>query len=67
MWKIKSLSIYNALYEKLGQRLCRIDPTYAMGKGTYKRQDYIYSSLAGIVNINKKNEVRRANFSPKNR
>ncbi|XP_050438593.1 exosome complex component CSL4 [Adelges cooleyi] len=40
-----------------GQRLCRIDPTYAMGQGTYKRQDYIYSSLAGIVNINKKNET----------
>lgn len=34
-----------------GQRLCRLDSTHTLGKGTYKRQDYIYSSLAGIVNV----------------
>lgn len=39
----------------LGQRLCRLDSTHTLGKGTYKRQDYIYSSLAGIVNVDDTN------------
>ncbi|KAL4090039.1 hypothetical protein QTP88_024945 [Uroleucon formosanum] len=38
-----------------GQRLCRLDSTHTLGKGTYKRQDYIYSSLAGIVNVDNTN------------
>lgn len=41
----------------LGQRLCRLDSTHTLGKGTYKRQDYIYSSLAGIVNVDDSNKV----------
>lgn len=41
----------------VGQRLCRLDSSYTLGKGTYKRQDYIYSSLAGIVNVDDTNKV----------
>ncbi|XP_050543602.1 exosome complex component CSL4 [Daktulosphaira vitifoliae] len=40
-----------------GQRLCRLDPSYTLGKGTYKRQEYIFSSLAGIVNIDKRENI----------
>jgi len=59
--------IFNLLFSKnkinillticlcLGQRLCRLDSTHTLGKGTYKRQDYIYSSLAGIVNVDNTN------------
>lgn len=43
----------------VGQRLCRLDSTHTLGKGTYKRQDYIYSSLAGIVNIDDTNKVNK--------
>ncbi|XP_050434971.1 exosome complex component CSL4-like [Adelges cooleyi] len=40
-----------------GQKLCRVDPSYILGKGTYERDHFICSSLAGIVNINKNNGV----------
>lgn len=43
----------------VGQRLCRLDSTHTLGKGTYKRKDYIYSSLAGIVNIDDTNKVNK--------
>lgn len=47
----------------LGQRLCRLDSTHTLGKGTYKRQDYIYSSLAGIVNVDNTNsKVNNGNY-----
>lgn len=42
-----------------GQRLCRLDSTHVLGKGTYKRQEYIYSSLAGIVNVDDTNKVSK--------
>ncbi|XP_025405176.1 exosome complex component CSL4 [Sipha flava] len=40
-----------------GQRLCQVDATHTQGKGTYKRQDYIYSSVAGIVNVDDSNKI----------
>ncbi|KAF5308495.1 hypothetical protein FQR65_LT06160 [Abscondita terminalis] len=41
-----------------GQRLCLSDNTHESGHGTYERQGYIYSSLAGMVDIIEKNGVK---------
>lgn len=41
-----------------GQRLCLSDQAHVSGHGTYERQGYIYSSLAGILNIVSKNGVK---------
>ncbi|KAK4876234.1 hypothetical protein RN001_012656 [Aquatica leii] len=41
-----------------GQRLCLSDKTHESGHGTYERQGYIYSSLAGIVDVIDKNGVK---------
>lgn len=40
-----------------GQRLCLCDDKTISGDGTYERQGYIYSKLAGIVNITIEKEV----------
>lgn len=34
-----------------GQRLCLADTDHIPGSGTYERHGYIYSSLAGVVNM----------------
>lgn len=34
-----------------GQRLCLADNTHSAGHGTYERQGYIYSTLAGVVHV----------------
>lgn len=34
-----------------GQRLCVLDQTHVSGQGTYERGGYIYSQLAGVVDI----------------
>uniref|UniRef100_A0A1B6DSQ0 S1 motif domain-containing protein n=1 Tax=Clastoptera arizonana TaxID=38151 RepID=A0A1B6DSQ0_9HEMI len=34
-----------------GQRLCLADEEHIAGWGTYERQGYIYSTLAGVVNV----------------
>lgn len=39
-----------------GQRLCLSDENTVAGQGTYDRQGYIYSQLAGVVNIRKKDD-----------
>ncbi|XP_049860144.1 exosome complex component CSL4 isoform X2 [Schistocerca gregaria] len=49
-----------------GQRLCLADKGHISGCGTYERHGYIYSALAGFVNIVKKDkstiiEVRSIN------
>lgn len=41
-----------------GQRLCLSDANTVSGEGTYERQGYIYSLLAGVVNISQKDKVR---------
>lgn len=41
-----------------GQRLCLCDKTYTSGQGTYERQGYIYSQLAGYVDIIEKDGVK---------
>ncbi|XP_050312920.1 exosome complex component CSL4 [Anthonomus grandis grandis] len=41
-----------------GQRLSIADETYTSGQGTYQRQGYIYSMLAGIVDIVEQNGVK---------
>lgn len=41
-----------------GQRLSICDKTYTSGQGTYERQGYIYSMLAGIVDIVEKDGVK---------
>lgn len=41
-----------------GQRLCLSGNNYASGQGTYERQGYIYSQLAGYVDIVKKDNVQ---------
>jgi exosome complex component CSL4 len=41
-----------------GQRLCLSDPTHVSGQGTYERQGYIYSTLAGTVDIVEKDDVK---------
>lgn len=40
-----------------GQRLCLSDENTVSGEGTYERQGYIYSLLAGVVNISQKDKV----------
>ncbi|KAB0795368.1 hypothetical protein PPYR_12207 [Photinus pyralis] len=41
-----------------GQRLCILDKTHESGQGTYERQGYIYSSLAGVVDVVDKDGVK---------
>lgn len=41
-----------------GQRLCLCSDNYASGQGTYERQGYIYSQLAGYVDIVEKDNVK---------
>lgn len=40
-----------------GQRLCLSDENTVSGEGTYERHGYIYSLLAGVVNISPKDKV----------
>lgn len=40
-----------------GQRLCLSDENTVAGQGTYERQGYIYSMLAGFVIISDKEKV----------
>lgn len=40
-----------------GQRLCLSNENTISGEGTYDRQGYIYSLLAGIVKISEKDTV----------
>lgn len=52
-----------------GQRLSILDQKHISGSGTYARQGYIYSMLAGVVSIVEKNEVKYSptkQFSVKN-
>lgn len=42
-----------------GQRLCLSDESTVSGEGTYERQGYVYSLLAGVVNISHKDKVRK--------
>lgn len=41
-----------------GQRLCLSDENTIAGQGTYERQGYIYSTLAGTVHIRQQDNVR---------
>ncbi|XP_057658985.1 exosome complex component CSL4 [Diorhabda carinulata] len=41
-----------------GQRLCLCGKVYTSGQGTYERQGYIYSQLAGYVDIIEKDGVK---------
>lgn len=41
-----------------GQRLCLCDKVHTSGQGTYERQGYIYSQLAGYVDIIEKDRVK---------
>ncbi|XP_066260875.1 exosome complex component CSL4 [Euwallacea similis] len=41
-----------------GQRLSIADATYTTGQGTYQRQGYVYSMLAGTVEIIDRNGVK---------
>lgn len=41
-----------------GQRLCLLDKSHMSGQGTYERSGYIYSSLAGIVDVVDKDGVQ---------
>ncbi|GLH12922.1 uncharacterized protein GBIM_17574 [Gryllus bimaculatus] len=41
-----------------GQRLCLADKEHIPGCGTYEKHGYIYSSLAGIVNVTKNDKKR---------
>lgn len=40
-----------------GQRLCLSDKVHVPGQGTYERQGYVYSMLAGLVDIVDKDDV----------
>lgn len=40
-----------------GQRLCLCEENTIPGQGTYERQGYIYSMLAGLVQIRQKDKV----------
>lgn len=42
----------------IGQRLCQSDEFHSVGPGTYEHQGYIYSKLAGLVEIVQKERVR---------
>lgn len=44
-----------------GQRLCLADESTVAGAGTYDRQGYIYSMLAGTVHIRQKDNVGQIN------
>lgn len=44
-----------------GQRLCLSDENTVSGEGTYERQGYIYSLLAGVANISQKDQVSCSN------
>ncbi|KAJ8910095.1 hypothetical protein NQ315_013232 [Exocentrus adspersus] len=54
----KPKSKQNPLICLPGQRLCPSDNTYTSGQGTYERQGYIYSQLAGYVDIVDKDKVK---------
>ncbi|KAF2905754.1 hypothetical protein ILUMI_00431 [Ignelater luminosus] len=41
-----------------GQRLCLSDKTHVTGHGTYERQGYIYSTLAGVVDVVDKDGIK---------
>ncbi|XP_031627000.1 exosome complex component CSL4 [Contarinia nasturtii] len=41
-----------------GQRLCLSDENTVSGEGTYERLGYIYSLLAGVVNISQKDKSK---------
>lgn len=41
-----------------GQRLCLCDKKHISGQGTYEKQGYIYSQLAGLVQIVEKEGLR---------
>jgi Predicted RNA-binding protein (consists of S1 domain and a Zn-ribbon domain) len=41
----------------LGQRLCLADKEHISGCGTYERNGYIYSTLAGVVKVVKEEKV----------
>lgn len=41
----------------LGQRLCLADKEHISGCGTYERNGYIYSTLAGVVEVVKEERV----------
>ncbi|XP_044751039.1 exosome complex component CSL4 [Coccinella septempunctata] len=41
-----------------GQRLCVKDETHHSGNGTYERQGYIYSNVAGVVDVVQKNNIK---------
>ncbi|KAL1502770.1 hypothetical protein ABEB36_007868 [Hypothenemus hampei] len=41
-----------------GQRLSIADQVYTSGQGTYQRQGYIYSMLAGVVDIIERNGLK---------
>lgn len=47
-----------------GQRLSILDQKHISGSGTYARQGYIYSMLAGVVSIVEKNEVKYFAYLP---
>lgn len=44
--KVKCVALTFAL---IGQRICRFEETCKEGNGTYSRNGYIYSSLAGYL------------------
>ncbi|XP_055842263.1 exosome complex component CSL4 [Episyrphus balteatus] len=41
-----------------GQRLCLSDENTVAGQGTYERQGYIYSTLAGTVNVREQDKFK---------
>ncbi|KAK9496561.1 hypothetical protein O3M35_012508 [Rhynocoris fuscipes] len=43
-----------AVYCLPGNRICLAENKYISGPGTYERKGYIHASIAGIVNLNKK-------------
>lgn len=45
-----------------GQRLCLCDENTISGQGTYERHGYIYSMLAGLVQIRQKDKVILRSF-----
>lgn len=51
-----SIGISQPLVCVPGQRLCLSDENTVAGQGTYERQGYIYSQLAGIVNVVQKDD-----------
>lgn len=53
----KSSDIKNH-FSLTGQRLCVSDKVNIPGPGTYEQQGYIYSKLAGVVNLVQKENVR---------